>query len=571
MFGINDRNDNLVKNGLLELHLGRTGATMNIGMGGADVSLGTIAASMSGLRDTLKIGGAKLASLVGSYEGISTLNAVNMLGYTGDDFNITLGSRIWKGGTKVKYTKDLKASEGNYGAYDHKEPDEVMLSNELLGNGKEQAAKLASVMAHEGTHVAGNRYEAVAYKQSLDTYQSLLTTFGLTGDRNFSLGMVAALLDPRSYEANTGTVDNFEIMLDGTIVGTPHDAKVYRPKYTIDGQQVREQIPGSPDMESQAAAVVSIFGKDRVLQKLGPDAYNIETYDNETLRDVLGWDDEAIAKARIKGGCINADEGVMNKLLGEALLKKSGYVWSQEDGTWLGDGLNIAAVPVKGNVGVVYQDGAYIPFSITARMDRKAGAINNLFRKVDGEWKRDEAYLNNTTITMTYTDLRNGSVNDYTFEGGINFVDNLISNGGKNQEYQHLLLGTIQGATVAAGNLEMRMYNPGQWDVNNALLLTNYLTIAADWFGENGRRAGIANDPRTWIHPWRYGSSDSCGVNYDLESIEDLGKAQTVFNNNMNYLINNFNLYPGYSIQATLFDTTYGAYPGLGRKKGAWY
>ena len=59
-------------------------------------------------------------------------------------------------------------------------------------------------------------------------------------------------------------------------------------------------------------------------------------------------------------------------------------------------------------------------------------------------------------------------------------------------------------------------------------------------------------------------------MNYDLESIEDLGKAQTVFNNNMNYLINNFNLYPGYSIQATLFDTTYGAYPGLGRKKGAW-
>jgi hypothetical protein len=34
---------------LLELHLGRNGATMNVGMGGADVSLGTIAQSIAGL------------------------------------------------------------------------------------------------------------------------------------------------------------------------------------------------------------------------------------------------------------------------------------------------------------------------------------------------------------------------------------------------------------------------------------------------------------------------------------------------------------------------------------------
>jgi hypothetical protein len=33
MFGITDRNKNLVQNGLLELHLGKKGATMNVGMG----------------------------------------------------------------------------------------------------------------------------------------------------------------------------------------------------------------------------------------------------------------------------------------------------------------------------------------------------------------------------------------------------------------------------------------------------------------------------------------------------------------------------------------------------------
>jgi len=49
MFGVKDTAGNLVKNGLLELHLGKKGATMNVGMGGADVSLGTIAQSLAGL------------------------------------------------------------------------------------------------------------------------------------------------------------------------------------------------------------------------------------------------------------------------------------------------------------------------------------------------------------------------------------------------------------------------------------------------------------------------------------------------------------------------------------------
>jgi hypothetical protein len=50
MFGIKDGNENLVKTGLLELHLDKKGATMNVGMGGADVSLGTIASAMGGLK-----------------------------------------------------------------------------------------------------------------------------------------------------------------------------------------------------------------------------------------------------------------------------------------------------------------------------------------------------------------------------------------------------------------------------------------------------------------------------------------------------------------------------------------
>ena len=59
-FGLNVLNMNMfgltaidgktpISGGLLELHLGKNGATMNIGMGGADVSMGTIAQSIAGL------------------------------------------------------------------------------------------------------------------------------------------------------------------------------------------------------------------------------------------------------------------------------------------------------------------------------------------------------------------------------------------------------------------------------------------------------------------------------------------------------------------------------------------
>jgi hypothetical protein len=49
VLNMSDLTGGKLKNGLLELHLGKNGATMNIGMGGADVSLGNIASAMGGL------------------------------------------------------------------------------------------------------------------------------------------------------------------------------------------------------------------------------------------------------------------------------------------------------------------------------------------------------------------------------------------------------------------------------------------------------------------------------------------------------------------------------------------
>ncbi|MFA6506911.1 MAG: hypothetical protein WCT14_12455 [Treponemataceae bacterium] len=209
--------------GLLELHMGKNGISMNLGTGGADVSLGTIASSMSGMMDTLKIGGAKLAAMAGSYEGISTLNAVNMMGYSGNGLNTAIGRGLWGGQLRARYGNTLD----EYGHYNGTlAPNEIALSAELLGPGKEKAAKLAAVLAHEGTHVAGNRVEGFAHVQGYQTYETLNSIFGMSGDSDFTQGMEYALSQAESWQENTGDTDYWKVMKNGDIMDDGRDGEI---------------------------------------------------------------------------------------------------------------------------------------------------------------------------------------------------------------------------------------------------------------------------------------------------------------------------------------------------------
>jgi hypothetical protein len=342
----------------------------------------------------------------------------------------------------------------------------------------------------------------VAHQQGLQTYGTLLETFGLQGDHEFALGMIAALMDPASYVANTGAKDKWLTKMDGSIVGTPGDPRHYRERYDIEGNIIPELVPGSNEQGSQAASLYDLFGEERIKERMGDDLYKIDNFDNQTLKDVLNWDDETIQKARLKGDSLNVDGDLKKRLLGEALLKKYGYTWDTTQRTWVGSGLNISDVPIHGNVGLAKQNNEYIPFTITSEWTRMINAFN-LFKKEGVLWGLPNLdFINNTTSRFTYTDLRNGSQKIYTIDDPINSIDNMINEGGQNQEYHHLLLGIIQGATIARGSAELRLFNTGgQFDVPEAFLITNYRTIAGDWFGENGRRSGIINDPRSWVHP----------------------------------------------------------------------
>ncbi|MDR2103915.1 MAG: M23 family metallopeptidase [Treponema sp.] len=233
--------------GLLELRIGSGGAGMEFGGGGTDVSLGTLVTAMGGLYDTVKIGGAKTASLFGNDEALSGLNAVNMLGYTGNTLNEILGRGIWENKIKLAYASTGFDEGGNeiLGMYNHDSPNEIVLSDLLIGGGNEGAAKLAAVMAHEGVHLTGNRYEYAAYLQSLGTYGELINQFD-AGDLEFFNTMIKELNNPASYRENTGNTDYWQLARDGTLI---NDNQGYlrdeNGKYVSqDGSRTDTIIPG---------------------------------------------------------------------------------------------------------------------------------------------------------------------------------------------------------------------------------------------------------------------------------------------------------------------------------------
>jgi murein DD-endopeptidase MepM/ murein hydrolase activator NlpD len=219
VLNLSDLTGGKLSSGLLELHLGgEKGVSMNIGSGGTDISMGTIAGAMNGLGDSTKVIGAKIDNLMGDNRGLSTLETINMLGWTGEGYEQWLAKAIWNDIIKARYEELGTDKDGEILGRYVQGSSEILLDNSLLGGGKEGSAKLAAVMSHEGTHLNENRYEGIAHLQGSSTYNMINAIFGLEEDGEFSGQMISAILNPESWVANTGDVDNWILMKDGTLV-----------------------------------------------------------------------------------------------------------------------------------------------------------------------------------------------------------------------------------------------------------------------------------------------------------------------------------------------------------------
>lgn len=183
--------------GLLEVTLGRDGISSRLGSGGMSLSAETLTAASRGRQEAGKVMDWKY----GTDESRSTLNGINQLGYTDMELNHDLAKNIWNEQIGVKY-----ADNDGYGLYKVGEKS-ITLNSTLLGGGLEESAKLATVLAHEGTHLYGNRVEGVAHLQGATTYTQLLDKFNLAGDKAFAGEIMAGLTSTNSWKVNTGDED----------------------------------------------------------------------------------------------------------------------------------------------------------------------------------------------------------------------------------------------------------------------------------------------------------------------------------------------------------------------------
>ncbi|MEE1211853.1 MAG: M23 family metallopeptidase [Treponema sp.] len=148
----------------------------------------------------------------GSIEKRSTLNSINMMGYTKNETAIKASKDVWDEKVKVEYG-DTGSDFGNYTIGD----DKIRLSTALLGGGREGSAKLAAVMSHESTHYYGERREAMAHLNGLDTYSQINKLFKLKGDSTLSNEMLAGVLNAENWKENSGDVDHWTMMKDGSL------------------------------------------------------------------------------------------------------------------------------------------------------------------------------------------------------------------------------------------------------------------------------------------------------------------------------------------------------------------
>jgi len=142
MFGVKDRDNNLVQNGLLELHLGKKGVTMNVGMGGADMSLGTIAQSLAGL-EAWKVNLEILTS--GQEEGWKYASALRTLYSVGGAAEKALYEEVLSGKTNIAERRD-----GEYSAKTETNGDgtkTIYIGREALEKGSRFGLNV--LLAHE--------------------------------------------------------------------------------------------------------------------------------------------------------------------------------------------------------------------------------------------------------------------------------------------------------------------------------------------------------------------------------------------------------------------------------------
>ena len=415
--------------GLLEVTLSKkNGISSRFGTGGLDVSASGIKTAYSGYKESSKIVDYKYGSL----EQKSTLNAVNMMGWSGSGAAEVISKDIWDGKINVKYEK-LAYDENNkvYGYHDAKEGKTITLNSSLLGGGTEESAKLGAVMTHEGVHANGDRIEAHAHLAALEMYSGVTEKFGLEGDGAFSREMLVGINNPANWNPNEGDRDYYKVISRQNGIATvipEYDKDGHLiPDLTIEYQYENGDIIKSRtisvDNLGQAGTLGEIVGLERAQELFnGVSLDNAGLYTDQTLKDVLKMSETEIYNAR-KSGQIDIsglDQSTMYMLVGEALLYHSGADYNYDKKMWYdkktggeltslsvcGEPITLSDTPLTGALNVQKVNGVYEYTTIQEEINRN---IFTYFVMKEDFGRRSE-YVGLDSITVHQYDLNGNEI-----------------------------------------------------------------------------------------------------------------------------------------------------------------
>jgi len=394
MFGVKDTAGNLVKNGLLELHLGKKGATMNVGMGGTDVSLGTIASAMGGLEVV------QVNREISKYVKTKQLDvAVALRSQYGFGDRVQQG-QLWdllhdKAGLEIGGVDHADAD-----AQTKREGDKrvIHLNGYRAGMSREEQLQLGITLAHEAYRNGiddGVLGQGIETRQAIDGHiqfaQGMAGTYGIGAiGMKMAQEVVAYWKAQRGdrtaldavYDRYDASADYWLIKLDGTIVDTEEKA-FFREYIDQNGEFKYEKVEGSEYTDS-LTALYAFLGENmiqKMYKKSAGRSNSVTTvsndvfiFDNIVLQDVLGWTSVDRRRARNEGFTMqDFSEEQKQKIMIEQLLMQNGYKLKGDK--WEGSNLKVPGLKTNESIGIRLVNGQWEKFTAGMEIRRDTDAF----------------------------------------------------------------------------------------------------------------------------------------------------------------------------------------------------
>jgi hypothetical protein len=547
--------------GLFEVSFGEDGLHGAVGMDGTDLNLGKLVSSLNGASALFE------NSRIGDYASAHDLHAQVMLRtlYSyGDEAGREIYHDILSDNTKLSMSKNLDGNAEARTVVNEDGTKTVFLRS--LSSDVASGVMAGIVLQHEayrdgltGSDQEAETFAAVTGHTEMalrirddGLYVNVITNnANLTRDiENHKSGTEAFRAYATSYDSSG---DYWKLKLDGTIEWD--GSKDLNVEYRDEEGNIHTKEGHIKDITgSFSQSLAQYIGTERAEQILGSSVNDLSLYDNQTLKDVFGMNGECVQAVRGNTAAMEAFLAGMSvaqreKMIGEALMKKSGMSWGS-DGWTGGTDFTVAMTDVD-NLGQIVinrnADGSYDRFGVSAVINRDVLSMYSLRKN---NTSRDHQGLD--TMTLGKRDL-NGNVLDTNVTDGWQTVANGYTDGTRERQRAFTEDSVFRGATIAPDHeFYMRFGNFGGHDTfgGSYFIINRAQTVDGTFVPVDGNSGDRWLGHSNYLN--KYNRSDNGGL---ISAGCFMNYMNTV--NSVQEQLNNWGIDYTYDVQSVIRQETY--------------